>query len=233
MKLTWFGHSAIRAEFGDKVILFDPFLSGNPKYEGDVATASAGCTHVLITHGHDDHIGDGVEICRETGAQVVGSAETCNYFSARGVTNINPGNHGGTVDCGGFVVSFVNAFHSSSKSDGEGGWIYIGNPLGLVVRAPDEPTLYHMGDTDLFSDMALIQEFHAPDIGIVPIGDRFTMGAKGAALACTRYFSFRTIIPCHYGTFPIIDQTSDAFIDALGDASDAVKVAEIGQPFDV
>ena len=91
---------------------------------------------------------------------------------------INPGNHGGTVDCGGFTVSFVNALHSSSwtKPNGEG--IYLGNPLGLIVKAPGEPTLYHMGDTGIFGDMALIHEIYQPEVGIVPIGDRFTMGGE-------------------------------------------------------
>ena len=233
MKLTWFGHSAFRVEFGDTVILIDPFLTGNPKFQGDVGAASAGCTHVLITHGHDDHVGDAVDICRNTGAQVIGSAETCGYFGVNGIENVNPGNHGGTVDCGGFTVSFVNALHSSSKSDGKGGWVYIGNPLGLIVKASGEPTLYHMGDTGLFGDMALIQELHEPEIGIVPIGDRFTMGAKEAAIACTRFFRFRAIIPCHFGTFPIIDQTPDAFIAELGAASAAVTVADINVPFDL
>jgi L-ascorbate metabolism protein UlaG (beta-lactamase superfamily) len=242
MKITWFGHSAFRVAFGDAVIMIDPFLTHNPTFEGDAMAAAAGCTHVLLTHGHDDHVGDAVEIVKATGAQLVAAFEVCMSLSAFGVpeNNLNPGNHGGTVDCGGFTTSFVNALHSSSISSGhpavpDGGipFFYMGNPLGLIVKAPGEPVLYHMGDTDIFGDMALIDEIHQPKIGIVPIGDRFTMGAKTAAMACRRFFDFRTIIPCHYGTFPIIDQTADAFVAEMGDDAAKVKVPAIGEAFEL
>jgi len=242
MKITWFGHSAFRIAFGDTVILIDPFLSGNPKFDGDAMEAAAGCTHVLLTHGHDDHVGDALEILNATGAQLVGAFEVCMSLVALGVgeDKINPGNHGGTVDCGGFSTSFVNALHSSSLSAGhpavkDGGiaFLYMGNPLGLIVKAPGEPVLYHMGDTDIFGDMALINEIHRPEIGIVPIGDRFTMGAKTAAMACQRFFDFRTVLPCHYGTFPIIDQSADAFLSEMGDDAGKVTVPAIGEAFDL
>ena len=146
---------------------------------------------------------------------------------------VNPGNHGGTVDCGGFTVSFVNALHSSSwtKPNGEG--IYLGNPLGLVVKAQGEPTLYHMGDTGIFGDMALIHQIHQPKVGIVPIGDRFTMGGDIAALACRLYFKFERIVPCHYGTFPILDQTADKFIREMGTDGRKVTVPKVGEAFEV
>jgi L-ascorbate metabolism protein UlaG (beta-lactamase superfamily) len=144
------------------------------------------------------------------------------------------------VDCGGFTTSFVNALHSSSLSaghpavkDGGSAFLYMGNPLGLIVKAPGEPVLYHMGDTDIFGDMALIDEIHQPKIGIVPIGDRFTMGAKTAAMACQKFFKFNTVIPCHYGTFPIIEQTADAFLAAMDGGPARVKVPAIGEAFDV
>src|SRR5688500_16154790 len=148
--------------------------------------------------------------------QATGAAEVCDWLAEQVVEKVNPGNHGGTVDCGGFTVSFVNALHSSSYHREAGRIIYLGNPLGLVVRADGQPTLYHMGDTGIFGDMALIHEIFAPEIGIVPIGDRYTMGAKTAAMACKRYFSFRRIIPCHYGTFPALDQTPERFLAEMG-----------------
>ena len=228
MKLTWFGHSAFRIEFGDVRILIDPFLTGNPSFQGDVAESSSGCTHVLLTHGHNDHVGDAVEICKSTGAQLVGSAEVCDWAGSRGVNNLNPGNHGGTVSCGDFTTSFVNALHSSSYHDGEK-VAYMGNPLGLVVRASGEATLYHMGDTTIFGDMALIHELYAPKIGIVPIGDRYTMDGRIAAMACTRFFEFDTIIPCHYGTFPGLAQTPEAFREALGPDAAKLKAPEPGE----
>ncbi len=228
MKLTWFGHSAFRVEFGECRVMIDPFLTGNPSFKGDPKKASEGATHVLLTHGHSDHLGDTVEICKATGAQLVANFEIYSFLAAQGVENANPGNHGGTVDCGGFTTSFVIAFHSSSVQQ-DGTNIYLGNPMGLVIKAPGEPVLLHMGDTEIFSDMGLINEIHQPEIGIVPIGDRFTMGAKTAAMACKRFYKFKTIIPCHYGTFPIIDQTADKFIRRDGRGRRKVLVPEKGK----
>ena len=232
MQITWLGHSAFRLEIGEAVVLIDPFLTGNSVFTGSVEAAQERCTHIVITHGHDDHVGDAPEIAKATGAQVVANFETCMWLSeAFGIENINPGNTGGTADCGPFRLSFVRADHSSGTvRDGKS--IYLGNPLGVVIAAEGQPTLYHMGDTAIFSDMELINELHKPEIGIVPIGDRFAMGARTAALACNRYFSFRTIIPCHYRTFPILDQSADAFLDEMGPGRDAVVVPEPMIPFE-
>ncbi|MCC5777607.1 metal-dependent hydrolase [Nitratireductor sp. B36] len=231
MKLTWYGHSAFRVDAGDAHILIDPFLSGNPSWNGGWEEPAEGVTHVLLTHGHDDHIGDAVEILKKTGAMLVANFEICMFLVGRGVDQdrINPGNHGGTVDCGGFTTTFVNAQHSSSSS-GEGGTnTYLGNPAGLVLHFPSEKTLYHMGDTDIFSDMALIHELHQPEIGLVPVGDRFTMGGAVAALACRRYFKFETVLPCHFGSFPIIDQTAQKFIDGMEGSGVNVPSLKVGE----
>ena len=232
MKLTWYGHSAFRIETGDAQILIDPFLTDNPKWDGGWEEVAEGVTHVLLTHGHDDHISDAAAIAKKAGAMLVANFEICMYLVGKGVDGgkINPGNVGGTVDCGGFTTSFVRADHSSSSQTGGGGNVYLGNPAGLVLHFPNEPTILHMGDTDIFSDMALINELHKPEIGIVPIGDRFTMGGAVAALACRRFFSFSKVIPCHYGTFPMIDSTADTFIEAMEEDSDTVLVPEIGVP---
>lgn len=235
MKLTWYGHSAFGVETGDKKILIDPFLSGNPSWGKGWEEPAEGVTHLLITHGHNDHIGDAEAILKKSGAMLVANFEICMFLVGKGVdqSKINPGNFGGTVDCGGFTTTFVPAWHSSSFGGEGGSNVYLGNPGGLVLHFPDEKTLYHLGDTDMFSDMALINELHEPKIGLVPIGDRFTMGGAVAALACRRFFNFETVIPCHYGTFAIVDQTADRFVAGMEGASSKVLVPKVGEPFEL
>lgn len=235
MKLTWYGHAAFRVEAGGANILIDPFLTDNPSWDGGWEGPAEGVTHVLITHGHNDHLGDALPILKKTGAMLVSSFEIYEYLVGQGVdeSKVNPGNHGGTVDCGGFTTTFVNAIHSSSFSREGGINVFLGNPTGLVLHFPDDKTLYHMGDTDIFSDMALINELHQPAVGIVPIGDRFTMGGAVAALACRRFFDFETVIPAHYASFGIIDQTADKFIAGMEGASAKVLTPKIGEPFEV
>lgn len=232
MKLTWFGHSCFRLETGSSVVLIDPFLTGNTTFEATGTSpeaASEGATHVVLSHGHDDHVGDTVAICRRTGAKVVAAFELAMYLNAQGVEAVDPTNPGGTVEQGDFAVSFTNALHSASTII-DGKPVYLGAPCGLVFHVGDR-RLYHMGDTEIFSDMGLINDIHAPEIGLVPIGDRFTMGAKTAAMACGKYFKFKTVIPMHYGTFPIIDQTADKFIAEAGGQN--VVVPDVGQPMDL
>ena len=226
MKITWFGHSAFRIETGNSVLLIDPFLKGNPSFEKaglDWAAATAGVTHVGLTHGHDDHIGDTAEICKANGATLFATYELAAHV---GVEKFEPMNTGGTVASSDFSLTLTDALHSSSS-----GGVYLGNPNGIIVTAKEGRTLYHMGDTDVFPGMELINRMFKPHVGIVPIGDRFTMGAKGAALACKEFFSFDIVIPCHYGTFPIIDQTADAFVGEMSGQN--VQVPAVGASVDV
>lgn len=227
MKLTWLGHAAFRIETAKAVILIDPFLNGNPGAKGiDFKEATKGVTHIALTHGHGDHVGDTVAIAREHGATVIANADLASWLGSQSVEKLDPGNTGGTVAHDGFTITFVNALHSSAMLTENGVSQALGNPNGLVFHFEDAPTLYHMGDTDIFSDMGLINELHQPEIGIVPIGDRFTMGGAVAALACQRYFNFKTVLPCHYASFPIIDQTADKFLAGMADHRETKVIAD-------
>lgn len=229
MQITWYGHSAFRLDFGGKAVLVDPFFTGNPTFPGDKAAAIKGVSHIALTHGHGDHVGDTADIAKETGAKVIANFEICMWLGGQGVEKVDPMNFGGTLDQGGFTVSMVRADHSSAAIDGATP-VYLGNPGGLIFKAAGEPTVYHMGDTDVFGDMALIQEQYQPKVAMVPIGDRFTMGGEGAAFACKRFFKFDTVIPCHYGTFPIIDPDAGKFAAAMKGTGTRVLVPERGKP---
>lgn len=234
MKITWYGHSAFRVETQEARVLIDPFFSGNPLFPADKRDAAIkDLTHICLTHGHGDHVGDTVAIAAETGATVIGNADLIDWLAKKSVAHVDMGNTGGTVHHTGFSMTWVQAFHSSASVDENGIAHGLGSANGLVFHFSDGKSLYHMGDTDIFGDMALIQELHRPSVGIVPVGDRFTMGGAVAALACQRYFDFETVIPCHFGTFPLIDQTADTFVEAMKDTKTKVKVATIGEAFEV
>ncbi len=232
MQVTWYGHSAFRLDFAGKAVLIDPFFTGNPGFGGDKEAAAKGVTHILLTHGHDDHVGDSVEIAKKTGAKIVANFEICMWLTTKGIEKIDPMNMGGTVEQDGFSVSMVRAHHSSSHNN-NGIAVYLGNPGGIIVKAKGEPTIYHMGDTDIFSDMALINEIHAPAVAFVPMGDRFTMGPKLAAMAVKKFFKLKSAIPCHYGSFPIIEPNADKFVAEMKGASTKVIVPEKGKPVEV
>ncbi len=230
MKIIWLGHSAFRLETAKANILIDPFFSGNPGFGGlDAKDAARDITHILLTHGHGDHVGDTIQLAKETGATVLANADLAAWLGAKGVEKLEMGNTGGTVSFGSFSATFTNALHSSAQITEDGVSHALGNANGLMLHFEDEPALFHMGDTDIFSDMALINELHAPEIGLVPIGDRFTMGGAVAALACQRFFSFTTAIPCHYGSFPIIDQTPEKFVAGMEGAKTKVATPKPGE----
>ena len=232
MQITWYGHSAFRLDFAGKAVLIDPFFSGNPAFVSDKAAAIKGVTEIVLTHGHGDHVGDTLDIAKQNGATVTTNYDLCMWLAAKGLEKFNPMNTGGTTDLGGFTVTMVRADHSSGDIK-DGMPIYLGNPCGVIIKAAGEPTVYHLGDTDIFSDMALIAEIHQPKVAMVPIGDRFTMSPTTAALAVQRFLKVETAIPCHYGSFPIIEPNADAFVAAMKGHSTKVIVPEKGKAISV
>jgi L-ascorbate metabolism protein UlaG (beta-lactamase superfamily) len=232
MQITWFGHSAFRLDFANHAVLIDPFFTGNPAFVSDRDAAMKGVGNIVLTHGHADHVGDTLDIAKVNGATVTANYDLCMWLAGKGLEKFNPMNTGGTTDLGGFTVTMVRADHSSGDI-ANGMPIYLGNPSGVIVKADGEPTIYHMGDTDIFSDMALIAEIHQPKVAMVPIGDRFTMSPSTAAMAVKRFLKLDTVIPCHFGSFPIIEATADSFIAEMKGHATKVVVAEKGRAFRV
>ena len=214
MKITWLGHSGFRIEIGDQVLLVDPWVTGNPVFPEDRRLeAIMGATHILVSHGHGDHSGDALSLSKELGAPIVGIYDLMSFWEASDGVSVVGFNKGGTVQLGDVAVSMVAATHSSSIG-GDNGPMYAGAEAGFMIRGEGR-TIYFSGDTDIMADMAWFGEYYAPDIGILCAGGHFTMDMKAAAWAAKKYFDFKTVIPCHYKTFPILAQTADEIVEAL------------------
>jgi len=199
--LRYIGHSAFTLESNGKVIAIDPFITGNP-----VATVSADDIQpdvILLTHAHDDHVGDTVKLADRTGCPVVAQVELSGYLASKGCETITP-NYGGTAAFDGGTVKLTPAWHTSHHSEGGP----LGQPCGLIVRFAGK-TFYFAGDTALFLDMQLIGD-EGIDVAVLPIGDFFTMGPDDAVKA-TRFVRPKVVIPCHYNTFPPIKQDPEEF----------------------
>ena len=215
MKITWLGHSSFRIEIEKAVLLVDPWLEGNPVFPEDrKAETVKGATHILITHGHGDHASNAAAIAKENNIPIACIHELSEIWNAEdGVETIGFGK-GGTIELGGAKVSMVNAVHSSTVDFAGGGPAPAGSEAGFMI-AGEGHTIYITGDTDIMADMGWMGEYYRPDIGILCAGGHYTMDMKAAAWAAKKFFDFKTIIPCHYKTFPILAQSADELIAAL------------------
>ncbi len=216
--ITWLGHAAFSIVTPEnKVVLIDPFLTGNPACPDDLKDPET-VDVILITHGHGDHLGDAVPIARRARPEaVVTTADISHWLAEQGVANIVGMNKGGTIHAAGLAVMMVHAEHTSTIMDGDT-LIPAGESVGYVVTFSTGLRLYVAGDTALFGDMALIGRRYRPDAALLPIGDHFTMGPDDAAEAC-RLLGVKRVIPCHYGTFPLLTGTPEAFQAAARDIS--------------
>ncbi len=210
MKIEWLGHSSFAIEEVGKNLLIDPFLAGNPACPEEKLEIDKNIDAIIITHGHGDHLGDALALAQKNDCTVFAIYEICCWMEAQGHSKCEPMNTGGSVPLDeNITISLVNAQHSASLIE-EGKPVYMGTACGAVISGPT-CTLYHAGDTGIFSDMALIQRIYQPDVGLIPIGDRFTMGPDTAAIACNELLDLKLIIPMHYGTFPLLTGTPEDF----------------------
>lgn len=223
--ITWLGHATTRIETpAGQTILIDPWVQNNPATPDNQKNIEK-LDLMLITHGHFDHMGDAVEVARATRPDVLCIFEIAQYLSSQGVEKADGFNKGGTVEWNGVQITMTDAVHSSGITTPDGSIAYGGTAAGYVLRFQNGFTLYHSGDTDLFSSMKLIGRRHAIDAAMLPIGGHFTMGPQEAAEAI-RLLGVTTVIPIHYGTFPLLAGTPDQLKGAASDV-DGLKVVAL------
>lgn len=207
-RITWLGHAAVRIDAEDgRVILIDPLIENNPTTP-PAAKQLDRVDIMLISHGHDDNLGEAVDLGKRFAPYTICQNELGQWLGAQGVENTHGSNIGGTQDVDGILVTMVEAVHSSSVLE-DGRPVYMGAAVGFIIRFPDGFTVYHAGDTAVFEGMRLIGRLYAPDVAFLPIGDYFTMGPREAAEAI-RLLGVRRVIPMHYGTFPVLTGTPEA-----------------------
>jgi L-ascorbate metabolism protein UlaG (beta-lactamase superfamily) len=222
MRISYHGHSVVKIEAGENILLIDPFISGNDSC--DLKADEVKADVILLTHGHNDHVGDTVEIAKRNNALVIAPFELATFLGWKGL-NVHPMHIGGSHEFDFGKVKLTQAFHGSSYTDEETKQIiYTGMPAGLLITIEGK-TIYHAGDTALYSDMKLLECYNI-DVAFLPIGDNFTMGPEDALIAA-EWISPKIVVPIHYNTFPVIKQDAHEFVGQLKKSQG--KVMEIGE----
>ncbi len=222
MKLTYHGHSCFELS-GSRRVLIDPFISGNPLAK--VRAEELEPEVLLVTHGHEDHLGDAVSIAKRTKPEIGVVHELAVFFQEQGVEAVGM-NIYGSAELAGVKVTLLPALHSSSY-----GGRYMGSACGYLVEM-DGTRVYHTGDTGLFGDMRLIGELFSPEVMLVPVGDRYTM-SPGLAVKAVEMVKPEVVIPMHYRTFPVLAQSIGAFTEGAEKAGAKVVVLEPGESYEV
>jgi L-ascorbate metabolism protein UlaG (beta-lactamase superfamily) len=217
VEITWLGHGTYQFRLSTgEVILVDPWIEGNPAFPKGFDLNRVDV--MLITHGHFDHIHDALPLAKKFSPQIVAIYETAHWLESKGAKNTIGMNKGGTVQAGPISATMTHAIHSCGILD-DGKIIYGGEASGYVLRLPDRRAIYCAGDTNVFTDMQLIERLYHPELAMIPIGDLYTMGPREAALAC-RMLGCRKVIPLHFGTFPPLTGRPEQLAELIRDLSD-------------
>ncbi|MFD1927140.1 metal-dependent hydrolase [Sporosarcina siberiensis] len=226
MHISYHGHSIVKIKTGNHMILIDPFIKGNKLT--DLIVENEKPDIILLTHGHNDHVGDTVELAKANDALVIAPNELAVYLGWQGLRTHGM-NLGGSKEFEFGTVKFTQAFHSSSYTTDDNEIIYTGMPAGILFTAEGK-TIYHAGDTAIFGDMEMIGRQHSIDVAFLPIGDNFTMGPEDAAQA-VKLINPKLTIPVHFNTFPPIEQDPQVFKELVTDHE--VKIMEAGDSFEI
>lgn len=222
-RITWLGHATVLVQTPKGTnILIDPFIEQNPKYPEGFELPEK-IHHILLTHGHGDHISDAASVAKKHKSNVVAIYELAAFIAQQGAESTTGMNIGGTVQLEDVAVTMVEARHSAG-AQGKNGTEYSGVAAGFVLTVAGGPVLYHSGDTAVFSDMKLIRELYHPELVMLPIGGFYTMGPREAALAA-QFLEPKAILPIHFGTFPELTGTPDQLAGFLKGAIDVIRVA--------
>ncbi|MGA2147752.1 MAG: metal-dependent hydrolase [Bryobacteraceae bacterium] len=227
MEITWLGHGTVQFRLpSGQVLLMDPWTEGNPAFPKGFGFERVDT--ICISHGHFDHIHDAVPLASRFSSEVVAIFETCHWLESKGIKNTHPMNKGGSQKIGDVTFTMTHAVHSCGILD-DGKIVYGGEAAGYVLRFADGRAIYFAGDTNVFTDMQLIEQLYRPELAFLPMGDLYTMSPVEAAVAC-RFLKAKKVIPMHFGTFPALTGTPDKLAELVAGTETEIWPLRPGEP---